>query len=161
MSISQNSLHRMAVWPSRSVNSSAGQTRTENMDTTVAQFQLASAAAGFTLGFGFLCIWNAIKQTRSIESPLRSGYICMVWGEIISNLAIAVIGWLFLNGTIKSGYVSARSEYIGMWFDHFPAFPSYSVFSSFGCSKLSFHYKSSSIGSTLFPITAGFYDKLK
>ncbi|KAK0113323.1 hypothetical protein ONS95_013579 [Cadophora gregata] len=73
------------------------------MEATDSEFQLASAAAGFTLGFGFLCVWNAIKQTRSIQSPLRSGYIYMVWGEIISNLAIAVIGWLLLNGTIKSG----------------------------------------------------------
>lgn len=70
------------------------------MSGDVGDFKLASTAAGFTLGFGFLVVWNAIQQTASIRSPLRSTYIFMVWGEIAANLAIAIIAWLFLDGTL-------------------------------------------------------------
>lgn len=74
------------------------------MASDVGDFTLASAAAGFTLGFGFLCVWNAIQQTRAVRSPLRNAYIYMIWGEITSNLVIGVIGLLFLDGAIKLGY---------------------------------------------------------
>lgn len=67
---------------------------------SVQDFQLAALAAGFTLGFGFLTVWEAIKQTRRNHSPLRSAYIYMVWGEILVNVCIGVIGWLFLNDTV-------------------------------------------------------------
>ena len=71
---------------------------------TVEDFQLAAAAAGFTLGFGFLTVWEAIKQTLANRSPLRSVYIYMVWGEIVSNLAIGILGWLFLSGKLGPTY---------------------------------------------------------
>jgi hypothetical protein len=71
------------------------------MASNVGDFKLASTAAGFTLGFGVLCVWNVIQQTRSVRSPLRSVYIYMVWGEIVANLIIAIIAWLFLDGTLK------------------------------------------------------------
>jgi hypothetical protein len=48
-------------------------------------------------------VWNAIQQTRNIRSPLRSVYIYMVWGEIVANVIIAIIAWLFLDGTLKPG----------------------------------------------------------
>lgn len=73
------------------------------MASDVGDFKLASTAAGFTLGFGVICVWNAIQQTRSVRSPLRSVYIYMVWGEIVANLIIAIIAWLFLDGTLKPG----------------------------------------------------------
>ncbi|KAK9416991.1 hypothetical protein SUNI508_09230 [Seiridium unicorne] len=65
-------------------------------------YQVASLAAGFTLGFGFLTVWEALKQTRKNKNPLRSTYIYMLWGEIIANLTIAVIAWLFLDGVLSS-----------------------------------------------------------
>ncbi|KAH9207524.1 hypothetical protein DL95DRAFT_249136, partial [Leptodontidium sp. 2 PMI_412] len=71
------------------------------MASTISDFKLASTAAGFTLGFGFLCVWNAIQQTRAVRSPLRSVYIFMVWGEIFANLCIGIIGWLFLDGYFR------------------------------------------------------------
>ncbi|PMD19839.1 hypothetical protein NA56DRAFT_189097 [Hyaloscypha hepaticicola] len=71
------------------------------MASSVGDFKLASTAAGFTLGFGVLCVWNAIQQTRAVRSPLRSVYIFMVWGEIIANLSIGIIAWLFLDGTLS------------------------------------------------------------
>jgi hypothetical protein len=54
------------------------------MSTTLDN-KLAGLAAGFTLGFGVLTVWEAIKQTRSVKSPLRSHYIWMVWGEICGD----------------------------------------------------------------------------
>jgi hypothetical protein len=47
---------------------------------------VASLAAGFTIGFGFLTVWEAIKQTTQNKSPLLSAYIYMIWGEILANL---------------------------------------------------------------------------
>ncbi|KAJ4322246.1 hypothetical protein N0V94_002476 [Neodidymelliopsis sp. IMI 364377] len=70
------------------------------MSATVQDFQLAAVAAGFTIGFGFLTVWEAIQQTRRNRNPLRSVYIYMVWGEIIVNVCIGVVGWLFLTGTL-------------------------------------------------------------
>ncbi|CAI6334412.1 unnamed protein product [Periconia digitata] len=68
--------------------------------STATDFKVAALAAGFTLGFGFLTVWEAIKQTRRNRNPLRSGYIYMIWGQIAANLIIGVIGWLFLNGVL-------------------------------------------------------------
>ncbi|KAB2100529.1 hypothetical protein AG0111_0g11226 [Alternaria gaisen] len=67
------------------------------MSASVQDFQLAALAAGFTIGFGFLTVWEAVKQTRRNHSPLRSAYIYMIWGEIFVNVVIGIIGWLFLN----------------------------------------------------------------
>ncbi|KID85853.1 hypothetical protein MGU_06962 [Metarhizium guizhouense ARSEF 977] len=63
--------------------------------------QIATLAAGFTLGFGFLTVWEAIKQTRRNKRPSRSAYIYMIWGEILANLAIGVVGYLLLDGIIS------------------------------------------------------------
>ncbi|CAJ2504158.1 Uu.00g115520.m01.CDS01 [Anthostomella pinea] len=63
-------------------------------------FQIASLAFGFTLGFGFLTVWEAIKQTRMNKSPLRSPFIYMIWGEIAANLFICIIAWIFLDGIL-------------------------------------------------------------
>lgn len=63
---------------------------------------LTPAVAGFTLGFGFLTVWEAIKQTVRNKDPRRSVYIYMIWGEIISNIGLGVMGWLLLNGVIKA-----------------------------------------------------------
>lgn len=40
---------------------------------------VASLAVGFTLGFGLLTVWEAIKQTRRSKNPRRSVYIYMIW----------------------------------------------------------------------------------
>jgi hypothetical protein len=70
------------------------------MSSTLQDFRLAALAAGFTLGFGFLTVWEAVKQTRRNRNPVRSVYIYMIWGEILVNLIIGIIGWLFLSGTL-------------------------------------------------------------
>jgi hypothetical protein len=68
-----------------------------NMSTSVQDYQIAALAAGFTIGFGSLTVWEAIKQTRRNRNPLRSAYIYMIWGEVAVNVIIAIIAWLFLN----------------------------------------------------------------
>ncbi|KAF1966145.1 hypothetical protein BU23DRAFT_441513, partial [Bimuria novae-zelandiae CBS 107.79] len=62
--------------------------------------QLAALAAGFTIGFGLLTVWEAVKQTIRNKNPLRSAYIYMLWGEIIANVVIGILGWVFLDGYI-------------------------------------------------------------
>jgi hypothetical protein len=72
------------------------------MSTDVSDFKVASLAAGFTLGFGFFTVWNAIKQTKSIQYPWRSVYAYMVWGELAANLLLAIVAWLFLDGSLQA-----------------------------------------------------------
>ncbi|ROV90936.1 hypothetical protein VMCG_09990 [Cytospora schulzeri] len=58
---------------------------------------VASLAVGFTLGFGLLTVWEAIKQTRRSKNPRRSVYIYMIWGEILANCAILVLANLMFH----------------------------------------------------------------
>ncbi|KAF4448066.1 hypothetical protein F53441_8458 [Fusarium austroafricanum] len=74
------------------------------MSASKTDLKVASIAMSFTLGFGLLTVWEAWKQTRRNRNPLRSSYIYMLWGEIVANLGIAIIGWLFLDGTIGPTY---------------------------------------------------------
>ncbi|KAL6822074.1 hypothetical protein J3E69DRAFT_382632 [Trichoderma sp. SZMC 28015] len=67
---------------------------------STSDIQVASVAAGFTIGFGFLTVWKAIQHTLRNRRPWKSQYIYMVWGEIIANLSIGIIGWVFLDGLI-------------------------------------------------------------
>ncbi|KAF5125193.1 hypothetical protein E5D57_009880 [Metarhizium anisopliae] len=76
--------------------------------------QIATLAAGFTLGFGFLTVWEAIKQTRRNKRPCRSAYIYMIWGEILANLAIGVVGYLLLDGVI-SPTVPVLFCFLSLW----------------------------------------------
>jgi hypothetical protein len=48
------------------------------MLTSANDFKLVGLAAGFTLGFGFLTVWNAIKQTAAIEKAYKSFYVILV-----------------------------------------------------------------------------------
>lgn len=63
---------------------------------------LASLAAGFALGFGFLTVWEAIKQTKRNQNPTKSLYIYMIWGEIAANLGLGIMGWLLLDGILTA-----------------------------------------------------------
>ncbi len=68
--------------------------------SSAADYKLAGAAAGFTLGFGLLTVWEAIKQTNAVRSPLLSHYVYMIWGEIFVNLVIGIIAWLMLDAVL-------------------------------------------------------------
>ncbi|KAK8095257.1 uncharacterized protein PG998_014481 [Apiospora kogelbergensis] len=71
--------------------------------TSKTDYQVASLAAGFSLGFGILTVWEVWKQTRRNKNPLRSTYIWMLWGEIVANLVLGVLAYLFLNDNIHAG----------------------------------------------------------
>lgn len=61
---------------------------------------LASLAVGFTLGFGLLTVWEAIKQTRRSKNPRRSSYVYMIWAEIAANVAILILANLMFHGVV-------------------------------------------------------------
>lgn len=83
---------------------------------TVNDLQLASLAWGFTIGFGFLTTWTAMKQTAHMQrrytlSKLNSPYIWMIWLEILVCVIFSVICWLHLNNIIPPRYVYTFSTY--------------------------------------------------
>ncbi|KAK0755864.1 hypothetical protein N5P37_011540 [Trichoderma harzianum] len=82
---------------------------------STSDIQVASVAAGFTIGFGFLTVWKAIQHTLRNRRPWKSQYIYMVWGEIIANLSIGIIGWVFLDGlrTNVSIYTPSGPKEVG------------------------------------------------
>ncbi|KAK6004206.1 hypothetical protein QM012_009056 [Aureobasidium pullulans] len=71
-------------------------------ETTSEDLQLAAAAAGFSLGFGYLTVVRAYKQTRANRAPARSIYIYMLWGEILANFVLRVLTWLYLKDVVKT-----------------------------------------------------------
>ncbi|KAF8860889.1 hypothetical protein BDZ45DRAFT_587603 [Acephala macrosclerotiorum] len=76
---------------------------------TVDDLQLASLAWGFTIGFGFLTTWNAIRQTATIyrrygHIKLNSPYVVMIWLEILVCLIFSIICWLYLNAIIHPSF---------------------------------------------------------
>ncbi|KAG9740641.1 hypothetical protein KCU73_g9150, partial [Aureobasidium melanogenum] len=70
--------------------------------TTSGDLQLAAAAAGFSLCFGYLTVFRAYKQTRANRAPARSMYIYMLWGEILANLILGILTWLYLKDVVKT-----------------------------------------------------------
>lgn len=74
-------------------------------EVTTDDIAIASLAFGFTLGFGWLTVWTAARQTwraykRSGVDVWRNGYIWMIWLEIVVCLTFAIICWLHLKGLI-------------------------------------------------------------
>ncbi|EPQ66992.1 Bgt-428 [Blumeria graminis f. sp. tritici] len=77
-------------------------------EITRSDLAIASMAWGFTMGFGFLTTWTAMKQTALVHrrygvSRLNSPYIWMIWLEILVCLTLSVICWLHLVGVIYPG----------------------------------------------------------
>ncbi|KAI4762906.1 hypothetical protein E4T51_04140 [Aureobasidium sp. EXF-12344] len=66
--------------------------------TTSGDLQLAAAAAGFSLGFGWLTVVRAYKQTKANRAPSRN----MLWGEILANLILGILTWLYLKDVVKT-----------------------------------------------------------
>lgn len=72
---------------------------------------IASIAWGFTLGFGWLTTWTALKQTTHIYRRhglqiWRNSYVVMLWAEITVCLIFSVICWMHLHGMIAPRYES-------------------------------------------------------
>ncbi|KAF4341299.1 hypothetical protein FBEOM_4772 [Fusarium beomiforme] len=56
-------------------------------EVTRGDLVIASTALGFTIGFGWLTVWKAIRQTWQVykrhgRRVFRNAYIIMVWGEL-------------------------------------------------------------------------------
>ncbi|KAF4972301.1 hypothetical protein FSARC_1080 [Fusarium sarcochroum] len=54
---------------------------------------IASTALGFTVGFGWLTTWKAIKQTSQIykrhgRRVFRNAYVIMIWGELLLRVLL-------------------------------------------------------------------------
>ncbi|KAF4784033.1 hypothetical protein HER10_EVM0003248 [Colletotrichum scovillei] len=70
---------------------------------------IASLAWGFTLGFGWLTVWTAIKQTTAMyrrqgDRIYRNSYIWMIWLEILVCTIFSIICWLHLKGIIPPSF---------------------------------------------------------
>ncbi|KAK2010410.1 hypothetical protein LZ32DRAFT_693360 [Colletotrichum eremochloae] len=70
---------------------------------------IASLAWGFTLGFGWLTVWTAIKQTAAMykrqgSHMYHNAYIWMIWLEIIVCTIFGIICWLYLRGVIPPSF---------------------------------------------------------
>lgn len=77
-------------------------------EVTENDLAIASLAWGFTLGFGWLTTWTAIKQTTKIwrrygVRSIHNTYIWLIWLEIIVCLGFSIICWLHLKGNIPPG----------------------------------------------------------
>ncbi|KAL2848412.1 hypothetical protein BJY01DRAFT_233975 [Aspergillus pseudoustus] len=74
-------------------------------EVTQGEMAVASIAWGFTLGFGWLTSWTAVKQTVNIyhrngHHILGNTYVWMIWLEIIVCLAFSIICWLYVRRVI-------------------------------------------------------------
>lgn len=72
---------------------------------TRTDMNVASICWGFTLGFGFLTTWEAMRQSLRARDPLRSTYVWMIWLELLVCLAFSIICWIHLDGGIPPRYV--------------------------------------------------------
>ncbi|KAH7115478.1 hypothetical protein B0J13DRAFT_613503 [Dactylonectria estremocensis] len=78
-------------------------------EVTEDDLALASLAWGFTIGFGWLTTWTAMKQTKRIYERrgllvFRSTYVWMIWLEILVCLIFSIICWLHLKGIIPPSF---------------------------------------------------------
>ena len=75
--------------------------------SSAADIKIISVAWGFQLGFTILTSSKAASQTIKIWKRTRriTGYMAMVWCEILTNAVLGVLGFLFIIGVIAPGYV--------------------------------------------------------
>ena len=63
--------------------------------------KVASFAAGFSVGFGLLTAWAAVKQTRKQREPWKSVFVWMIWGELLACTGIGIQAYLLLSGVVS------------------------------------------------------------
>ncbi|KAK8091302.1 hypothetical protein PG994_000807 [Apiospora phragmitis] len=73
---------------------------------TTEDYIIASLAFGFTLGFGWLTTWTAIRQTwhgwkKRGGRVFRSPYIVMIWSEIVVCAGFAILCFLYLEHVLQ------------------------------------------------------------
>ncbi|RKF65985.1 hypothetical protein OnM2_000020 [Erysiphe neolycopersici] len=85
------------------------------IEVTRKDLAIASLAWGFTMGFGFLTTWNAMKQTALVHrrygtSRLISPYIWMIWLEILISFILGITCWLHMVGVVPPRYIFVYSS---------------------------------------------------
>ncbi|KAH7248187.1 hypothetical protein B0J15DRAFT_449463 [Fusarium solani] len=70
---------------------------------------IASIAWGFTIGFGWLTTWTALKQSVHIyrrrgRAVVRNAYVWMIWLEILVCLIFSIICFLHLRDIIPPSF---------------------------------------------------------
>lgn len=83
------------------------------LEVTEHDLIIASIAWGFTIGFGWLTTWTALRQSASIfnrrgRAVFRSTYVWMIWLEILVCLIFAIICFLHLRYIIPPRLVPCR-----------------------------------------------------
>ncbi|EXL64933.1 hypothetical protein FOPG_18823, partial [Fusarium oxysporum f. sp. conglutinans race 2 54008] len=78
-------------------------------EVTRGDLVIASTALGFTIGFGWLTTWKAIKQTSQVydrhgRRVFRNAYIIMVWLELLVCAIFAIICILHLLDVIPPSF---------------------------------------------------------
>ncbi|RYP12979.1 hypothetical protein DL765_007066 [Monosporascus sp. GIB2] len=71
---------------------------------------IASLAWGFTIGFGWLSVWTAMKQSwqaykRTGRRVFLNGYVWMIWLEVLVCLGFGIICFLYLLGVIAPSFI--------------------------------------------------------
>lgn len=96
-------------------------------DVTRNDIIIASLAWGFTIGFGWLTISTALKQTkqtwkRQKRRTFRNAYIWMIWLEVLVCLIFGVICFLYLLHFIPPSFAFYFTicEFAPMSFYPFP-----------------------------------------
>lgn len=79
-------------------------------EVTRGDLVIASTALGFTIGFGWLTVWKACRQSFQIyqrhgRRVFKNGYIIMVWLELLVCTIFAVICILHLLDVIPPRWV--------------------------------------------------------
>lgn len=71
-------------------------------ESTLGDIKITSLAWGFQLGFTFLTAAKAGTQTLKIWRRTRrvTGYMFMIWVEVIVNTILGVLSWLYMDGII-------------------------------------------------------------
>jgi hypothetical protein len=77
----------------------------KTQEVTRGDLVIASTALGFTIGFGWLTTWKAIKQTSQVydrhgRRVFRNAYIIMVWLELLVCAIFTIICILHLLDVI-------------------------------------------------------------
>lgn len=97
-------------------------------EVTRQDITIASLAWGFTIGFGWLTSWTAMKQTKQMwnrhgSRVVTNAYIWMIWLEILVCLIFGIICFLYLLNIIPPSfefYFIIRTSHL-----HLPAFVSW------------------------------------
>lgn len=78
-----------------------------NPEITDRDREISLICWGFTLGFGFLTVWKAVKQTLKVNRNcrLRSMYLWLVWADICGSFGFGISAWFYMQGHVKPGWV--------------------------------------------------------